>query len=237
MTRICGYRPPNTSIFCYLSDTKLFPYDPIVQRSHARSKSTQVAHIPLHTLLSERKLGPRQRLSLAVHLASSVLQLHSTPWLSHNWFQEIMSFPLECHNGDSDPPYVQATLDHGDSSSAACTMNPYLVGLGILLLELSEQQPFEQRLRETGSVGQDLAEKAGLAWTWLDEIEEIKLGHERYRAVVDRCLRSTYTLGQANPHGVFSEMNQKAFYRGVIQELELIYNVIAGRTESVAVRG
>lgn len=116
-------------------------------------------------------------------------------------------------------------------------MNPYLVGLGILLLELSEQQPFEQRLRETGSVGQDIAEKAGLAWTWLDEIEEIKLGHERYRAVVDRCLRSTYTLGQANPHGVFSEMNQKAFYRGVIQELELIYNVIAGRTESVAVRG
>jgi hypothetical protein len=223
MVNICGSATSGRAVFCYLENSKLLEYDPIeVPESHSQHH----VDTTLQAMLSDHRLRPRHRLSLAVHLASSILQLHSTPWLSPDWFQQLLS------NSAVDPPYVQARLN-GLQSSASYTINPYLVGLGIILLELSEQKPFDHWIRDKqlgpSDVGRDIEIRAELAWTWLKEIAQMKLGGSRYKAVVRRCLESTSTLNECDETGMFSESTRKAIYREVVHELEIIYNVVTGQ--------
>ncbi|KAF9701009.1 hypothetical protein EKO04_000314 [Ascochyta lentis] len=95
-------------------------------------------------LQRKRRFPNRERVRLAIILASSVLQLHETPWLQNNWgldniyFVERPGLPLY------DQPFVSPGLDTRVSSQAnvipkhlgRMIQNQPLFALGVALIEL-----------------------------------------------------------------------------------------------------
>jgi hypothetical protein len=82
------------------------------------------SHISLENLLSQtqnksRILKNGQRLSLAVHLASSLVQLHGTPWLRDDWWEKSIYFPVR----DIEQPYVMIKFGT-ELASAPSVPNP-----------------------------------------------------------------------------------------------------------------
>ena len=96
-----------------------------------------------NSLSESTRMYKRDRLLLAVNLASSLLQLHETPWLPVNWCNKSIYFsrPIKLEK-----PYVLAKFSDSQTSQEAAqksvVLNPYLVELGIMLLELSEGKSF-----------------------------------------------------------------------------------------------
>jgi hypothetical protein len=107
-------------------------------------------------------------------------------------------------------------------------LNPYLVGLGILLLEIAEEKSFEQWIREEGtSLDCRTEEHAALAWRWLKkESTKIRLGGDKYGEVIEKCLISRVTFSQEE--GRLSIESRAGIYRDVVQELEIIYDMFTG---------
>lgn len=115
------------------------------------------AYISLSDILSKQgsaRLSPQKRFKLATILASSLLQLQTTPWLIGNFEKKNIYF--YCHGGDTslDHPYVQycfstplGTLQSDHERRLATRTS--LDNLGILLLELCFGQPIEiQEIRK-----------------------------------------------------------------------------------------
>ncbi|KAL8702926.1 MAG: hypothetical protein Q9201_003906 [Fulgogasparrea decipioides] len=93
------------------------------------------------------RLTRRARLQLAVILASTILQLHTTPWLESNWSGNHIQF----YGGSLDHPYVSKAFAEPGRATAGevCEQfcgpirNRSLFGLGVLLLELAEKKPLD----------------------------------------------------------------------------------------------
>lgn len=97
-----------------------------------------------------------ESLRLARHLASAVLQFHETPILKESWRSEDVVFfgentisILKPEHPDMKTPHlnVRVRTMPGRSNSTATNNSflntiPYTFGLGILLLELAYQTPF-----------------------------------------------------------------------------------------------
>ncbi|KAL9045155.1 MAG: hypothetical protein Q9214_001764 [Letrouitia sp. 1 TL-2023] len=86
----------------------------------------------------------KYRLQLAVVLASTVLQLHTTPWLSEQWGGEHILF----HHGSTEAPYISKVFSSqgAEQPESASTSHPNPIRnksifcLGVLLLELSRNK-------------------------------------------------------------------------------------------------
>jgi hypothetical protein len=79
---------------------------------------------------------------LAVNLASSLLQLHGTPWIGETWCIKRIYFSRPVN---VEQPYVMINFTNSSrchDTQASFGPNPYLVALGIILLELSEKRSF-----------------------------------------------------------------------------------------------
>lgn len=169
-------------------------------------------------------------LPLAISLASSLLQLHTTPWLSESemWYKNSICFPLD------DCPYV--TVEIGKTRlPSACSLpnmlnlNPYLVGLGIILLELAEGKLLEQWLTAKGITNfkpSDLSDKAKVALDWL--LESRVHRYEKYSQVVRRCLDCSF---QPPPpvRSLEDETFQQTVYHDIISELEKMHKACIGQ--------
>jgi hypothetical protein len=109
-------------------------------------------------------------------------------------------------------------------------LNPYLVRLGIVLLELAEQKSFEHWISEyqTVSPGTEIPrtveEEAGLAWTWLKQ-SGTSFGGQGYADVIEKCLKSTCTFGQSGLELMSSVETRISIYRDVVEQLEIIYEM------------
>ncbi|KAL8776830.1 MAG: hypothetical protein Q9194_002919 [Teloschistes cf. exilis] len=85
------------------------------------------------------RLTRKARLELAVMLASTALQLHTTPWLDSNWTAKCIQFA----NGSLQHPFVSRAYPAGiiatevPESRGSPVRNRSIFGLGILLLELA----------------------------------------------------------------------------------------------------
>lgn len=64
----------------------------------------------------------KYRLQLAVILASTVLQLHTTPWLNEQWGGEHILF----HNGSTEAPYIskEFSIQSAEQTESASTCHP-----------------------------------------------------------------------------------------------------------------
>ena len=114
--------------------------------SGAPLKSASV--VPLAELLSLPEPSRKERLKLAVKLASSVLQLHTTQWLQEGWGKHDIYFvqgdssqtgspsletPVVCQAFSSDSSVPAASIE---SRFIHHNRNPSLFSLGIVLIEL-----------------------------------------------------------------------------------------------------
>ncbi|TVY27490.1 hypothetical protein LHYA1_G003227 [Lachnellula hyalina] len=109
-------------------------------------------HITLETLLgssSPVNFTRRQRLQIALILASSHVQLHPTPWLKSKWSKKDIFFlydPVEPNKICIDQPYISRSLSkspaqHNSLTPNISATNTYMFqdsirNLGIMLLEL-----------------------------------------------------------------------------------------------------
>jgi len=233
---ICASLPPSTSrssidpLFFILDENRqLRECDP---PEKSRSCVGIVKnYISLGDLISQTRLRPFQSLSLAVNLASSLLQLHSTPWLPRTWSENSIYFPVD--GLDVKQPYVlikfQTPHEQSMPESQHNTLNPYLVALGIMLLELSEGKSFAEWISEKhiSIEADDVQDKASVAWKWVDQDAKLRNVGPVYGKVIKRCLECSFTSVQPLSHknldyGPFRE----AVYSDVVHPLEMIYDAV-----------
>jgi hypothetical protein len=167
-------------------------------------------------------LNKRESLCLAVNLASSLLQLHTTPWLPENWCNKSIYFsrPVNVQQ-----PYVMIKFGKSPTppdSQTSFVLNPYLVSLGIILLELSERKSFLEWISRRGdtSLPDNVMGKAIVAWEWFEEAYWNM--SEEYAIAVQHCLKSSFTPVQ--PKRVLADEGfREAVYRDIVHRLQREY--------------
>ena len=193
----------------------------------------------LEELLSRTRLHPFQSLCLATKLASSLLQLSATPWLPQNWYENSVQFPVHKNLPDANEAYVVIGLgglsETPQSKTKIESLNPYLVGLGIILLELSEGKSFAQWISErkdiTVQTG-DIQDKASVAWKWVKEDARLRCGGPVYRKVIERCLECSFTSTHPLNHQTLDSAHlREAIYEDVVHPLEKIFNAFTNPLE------
>ena len=159
------------------------------------------------------QLPQYQRLSHAKALALAVLQFHTTPWLPESWKSDNVFFcgtskgESQQYHGDA-VPHLNATLAPAKSTAmsgsqttkpltlpAGVVPNLLLFDLGIMLLELAYNAPF-QALRQQ----ETLLESANTAVA--DFTAALRLADEvgvflgaGFAAIVKKCLRCDFGSG------------------------------------------
>ena len=113
--------------------------------------------VTLQTLFSQpQQPSVRERLKLAVLLASSVMQLHETSWLNKLWYSSDIFFKgADAQDFRLAEPYLKSTFQTAQASgvdvvqkedewsdSMLCC-NQTLFMLGIILIEVYHWKPFE----------------------------------------------------------------------------------------------
>lgn len=107
------------------------------------------------------RLSKKDRYTLAVTVASSILQLHASPWVSDNWSKRDIMFyhTISAHRSiDIETPYVSQKLMPLPGSVKPIgfsSKNTTLLALGITLLELYFGKPCEQQMPENLYMGPD----------------------------------------------------------------------------------
>ncbi|KAL9639745.1 MAG: hypothetical protein Q9204_000969 [Flavoplaca sp. TL-2023a] len=162
------------------------------------------------------KLSGRQRLSIAVTLAHTVLQLYDSPWLSESWSKNDILFFIPGHDGHKQPniqrPYISRLFHHGPgrnivkAGEGPCSRtdlyshlitNKTLFALGIVLIELALERSFEDLCTKMLTFdGRELNQQIStvemyqVATSLIDEVYD-KQGTQ-YGYVVQRCLRCEF---------------------------------------------
>lgn len=180
-----------------------------------------------------KRLTQHDKLRVAVHLASSVLQLYKTPWLDEKWSDNDVYFihrPDLAITGKLGTqgvfahPFVYRTFSSTTIPSANTPQppnrvirNPSLFTLGILLIELLYGKPIEdlQTAQDANCEG-----TPGVAWCTAERLIEEEIEFEagpRYLEAVRRCIRCDFNRGNASLENVEF---QRAVYEGVVLPLE-----------------
>lgn len=185
------------------------------------------------------KLSKRQRLEIAVILASSILQLHQSPWLSEIWSKSDIYFFFSGLNRDKCPlidhAYVsrkfqslgstdnlQNTPEFKNQDSLDCwIVEKTLFALGIVLIELCLNRPLED-LSST-IANKAVAEPRSLIGDYQTALSNMDAvfdeGGEQYAYVVQRCLKCEFGLLDREKH-LDSDYFKGLVYEGVIVPLK-----------------
>ena len=185
------------------------------------------------------KLSRRQRLEIAVTLASSVLQLHQSPWLSEIWSKKDIKFFFQGLDKDNQPLINHAYVSRSFSPSASRStlqlspnlrnndildsliINKTLFALGIVLVELCLNKPLED-LR-TPQPNDDIVTTGNLIDDYQTAVNKIDAVFEKagtnYGFVVQRCLRCQFELQDSKKQLDF-DVFKRLVYEGVLAPLE-----------------
>ena len=164
-----------------------------------------------------------QRMTLAFILASSLLQLYATPWLTMFWTKEVICFRLTTLSGssgfDADRPFVKYTFPSSPIPPPVSALNAKrpLLELGIVLLEIWHKATFdayaaEEDLRIDDSYGR----RYEAARQWLDDTQQDILPF--YLDAVTRCIECSFSTTSTFPN--WDDINfRKSFCEGVAKPL------------------
>lgn len=149
----------------------------------------------LAALLSDTSTMPNrtQRYSIALAIASSHLQLHSSSWLGYRWSGEDILFDIDEGSATIGRPHLRASFVQSGTSTSSSPKDETFMTLGILLLELCfgttlENSPFRNRYRSLD--GQpDIIMDLAAAHKWAERVEG-EAGPE-YADAVYWCLGKT----------------------------------------------
>jgi hypothetical protein len=175
-------------------------------------------------------LNRKQRFRLAIILASSLLQLQTTPWLSEKMCKEDIFFEYSGQDVSADKPYINqlfqstkrpsappspAAIAHSTSGFAARSS---LIQLGILLLELCFGHPISSRtdLRNKYLVDGKAHNQTDYlaALEWISEVEE-EAGLD-FQEAVRACF-----FFDVKPNWTDARFTQ-SIYAGVVQPLKKV---------------
>lgn len=177
----------------------------------------------LGTVLQDPKFAQQERLKLAITLASSVLQLHETPWLEENWSKDSIFFINRPGKTQYDQPFVshQFTQNQTASSINFPSQMSYIIGnqtlfaLGVALIELYYRKPISSLYkdhdgpRNTGNALLDLMTEFRTA----DRLAEALLSEAgaKYSDAVRRCILCDFNQRASS---LEDARFQKAVYEG-----------------------
>lgn len=187
------HKPLNAGIH---EDITRSPNDIISLEQILQKKSQQNEYSPFQWSLN-------QRMALSFNVASSVMQLHSTPWLCFPLTSQTLCFPQDPESPtvkgttqfrDIPQPFIRQNFLNGvDDPATKCACNPRrsMLELGIVLLELWHAKSFRTYATEQGL---DLNDNFGCRYdvvkSWLD----FSIYHilPFYLEVVTRCVECTF---------------------------------------------
>ena len=177
----------------------------------------------------DMKLPLDKRIRLAKQLASAVLQFHETPLMKRSWRSEDVMF-FGNRRKTLGFPYLNVQIRRSqqndpppNTAGNSFIRNPYLFSLGVVLIELAFQKPF-QSLREDQDhhLESNSTVVDWVAANRLAENTESFLGPS-YAHIVDKCLRCAFrTTTSRNLRHVSL---QEAFYGEVVRELDRLEGV------------
>ncbi|KAK7425124.1 hypothetical protein QQX98_000038 [Neonectria punicea] len=136
----------NGQLFCLKDDHCRIAINPLCH-STATTSTAARDMISLDALLRKntpRTLTRRERYLIGLTLASSYLQLKSSPWIHHQWSKRDIVFPRNEVSPNCiqvDQPYISRHFKDADNAQTVPTVrldhnDRTLVSLGIMLLEL-----------------------------------------------------------------------------------------------------
>ncbi len=231
------------------SQQKLHHTEPLIPDNTAQAPPTSQASnriINLEALLSasyatndrSKKLPLKPRLILASILASTLLQLNTTPWLGKLWSKHAIYFLVPAaasvnstvapQNSNSTVPstvdlthpLVSQTFENGTATpNPECQADPRgtILEFGIMLLELWHETTLETHETEAGrSINDEYSARALSALRWLEESENYILPF--YYDVIARCIRCLFDGVPLKPTWDSKELCQ-GIIKGVIEPL------------------
>lgn len=146
----------------------------------------------LAALLADAGKTPNrtQRYSIALIIASSHLQLHSSSWLSHRWSGEDVLFTVDKGSAILEQPHLRASFVETSASGPSSPRDETFATLGILLLELCfgttlENSPFRNKYRAPDGQPDFIMDQV-VAQEWAERVEG-EAGPE-YADAVNWCL-------------------------------------------------
>jgi len=172
----------------------------IVSKSGAPSESGKLG-----------KLSHQQRLGLAVTLASTVLQFYNSPWLDDLWSKRDICFFLNGIDTENRPlisePFITRTFPTKLAASrptqsknestnqflSHLIFNKTLFALGIVLIELCLNKPFEDLRSSMPPMNRAQASVVDDYQVAVSNIDAVYMkGGSEYGYVVQRCLRCEF---------------------------------------------
>jgi len=174
---------------------------------------------------------PHEMLFLAKHIASAVLHFHETPFLQENWTSQCIA--LFDTGGKSaskrrtlTDPNLEVLIPHRlkqdkefesvTSRPRAMIRNPYTFTLGIVLIELAHQKPW-QPLKD-----EDHPDEGDTFVTKFDLVDRFVVGMTTpygiaYKKMVRKCINCDFGEGE---YDLRNPRLRMAFYRDVVCVLE-----------------
>lgn len=173
-----------------------------------------------------KKMPLKPRLFLALTLASTLIQLNATPWLSSCWSKESIHFSSPSQTLDpsqidlmrplltrefQNPPSAPGMPQHQSEP------REMILELGIMLLELGHEITLEDHFAGTDYViNRDYHTRLSLATRWLDESEPHLT--PTYFDVTARCIRCHFNGVPYKP--VWNDALFRALAQFVIEPLQ-----------------
>ena len=187
-----------------------------------------------------RKLSRQQCLQIAVTLASTVQQLHKSPWLSENWSKRDIYFYTSGIDSNERPlisnAYVSRSfmpsgrlppIKENDVASAEDFLNHQIINktlfaLGIVLIELCLNKRFEDfhALRDEQQGETKPPSIIDIYRTATSQIDAVyDEGGDQYGYVVQRCLKCEFGIQDSRKQLDFDAF-RRLVYNGVVAPLE-----------------
>lgn len=151
-----------------------------------------------------RKIPLKHRMALALNLASSMLQLQSTPWLGTHWSKDTVHFaygpvhiPLNQQVSTPPPtaalktdmPFIRHVMPNPwpDPGQHVITdAKTALLELGIVLLEIWHEVALESRFPDASSPI-DYFGRLRQAWEWLEDVDNPP--PDLYNSAMSQCIK------------------------------------------------
>jgi hypothetical protein len=189
----------------------------------------------VRSLLDDKSFTRKYRQKVAVTLASSVLQLHETPWLRSYWGTDNIFFLQSQGQTIYDQPFVSRHFNQTCPTSTTCIphsvsriiRNHSLYALGIALIELWYGKTLSVLHEDT-----DGRKSTGMPET--DFMTELQTAHrlaldiyneagDKYGDAVTRCIRCNFESRSSSLENV---QFQKEVYRGVVAQVKESYEMM-----------
>ena len=175
----------------------------------------------------------RERLSLAVILANSLLQLHTGPWLHETWGKKDIYFLqgrdrvihtthpfLICHfSSKEEKPSGPGSNGESRVSRSSSAFNSSLFSLGVIILELWFNQTIESQPFRNDFLGPDGQENEYTSFNVAHKWQECAMqeGGFELHNLTRRCI---YCAFPADSQDLENEELRKEVFIGVVQPLE-----------------